>query len=240
MIPVLASPKKVRLTRAALILSAGLFATTLAIGASAASAAAPMLDPATASVGGIVTLNVSGFTPAERLTVELDSVNLSNEDADSSGALAGSVYVPDGTALGTHTVTVTGQTSGTVESDTLTVVAQPTVSPATASVTASAWGTTGVKVTFTGFTAGESVQLGGGTAGSGGALGAPVTADTNGVVSYTVHASDFSAGAALPGEYLVMATNATGNLLAQTATITVVADPAAPATPVRSTARFTG
>lgn len=232
------SPTRSRFKRAALVLSAGLFATTLAIGGGLAANAAPsILSAPTATANGQVTVTVSGFAASESLTINLDTTKLSDEVADGTGAFTGQVYIPDTTTVGSHTISVVGTTT---QSEAITIVAQPTASPLTPTVTASAFATTGVTITFSGFTAGESVQLGGGTAGSGGPIGTPLTADGSGSVSFTAHASDFGSTAAQPGEHFLMASNVAGNITAQVATITVVADPAAPATPVKARASFTG
>ena len=44
----------------------------------------------------------------------------------------------------------------------------------------------------------------------------------------------------MPGKYFLYASNVAGNIVAQVANITVVADPAAPATPVKARANFAG
>ena len=240
----LTSPTRTsRFKRTALVLSAGLFATTLAIGGGLAANAAPgatvTANATTATVNGHVTLNVVGFDAAEFVTISFDSTFITSGNAEADGTYENMLFVPEDATIGNHSVTVVGATSGTYNLP-LEVVAQPTVSPAAPTVTASAFGTTGVTITFSGFTAGESVQLGGGTAGMGGAIGTPVTADGSGAVVYTARASDFVAGAAAPGEYFLVASNVAGNITSGVATITVVADPAAPATPVKARASFAG
>lgn len=236
------SPTRSRFKRAALVLSAGLFATTLAIGGGLAANAAPgatvTANATTATVNGQVTLSVAGFDADEFLTINFDSTFDASGNAKADGTYEYTLFVPVDATIGNHSVSVVGDTSGTYTLP-LEVVAQPTVSPAAPTVTASVFGTTGVTITFSGFTAGESVQLGGGTAGSGGEIGTPVTADSSGAVVYTARTSDFVTGVAAPGQYFLVASNVAGNILAQATTITVVAD-AAPATPVKARANFAG
>jgi hypothetical protein len=235
------SPTRSRVKRAALVLSAVLFATTLAIGGGLAANAAPsILSAPTATANSKVTVTVTGFTPNESLTFNFDSTPISTDSADGTGAFTGPLYIPDGATVGTHIINVVGGPSPT-QSASIDIVAQPTASPAAPTVTASVFGTTGVTITFSGFTAGDTVQLGGGTPGGfGGEIGTPVTVDGSGSVSYTARPSDFSSTVAVPGVYVIGGTNAAGNINSQAATITVVADPAAPATPVKTTARFAG
>jgi hypothetical protein len=235
----LTSPTRTsRFKRAALVLSAGLFATTLAIGGGLAASAAPsILSAPTATTNGQVTVTVTGFVPSESLTINLDTTKLSDEVADSTGAFTGPVYIPDTATTGSHTISVVGTTT---QSESITIVAQPTVSPAAPTLTVSAFGTTGVTATFSGFTPGDSVQFVYGTGGFGSGLGTPVTVDASGVVSATLRSSDIGPGAAVPGTYFLFAGNVDGNIAAQVATITVVSDPAAPATPVKARANFAG
>ena len=233
------SPTRSRFKRAALVLSAGLFATTLAIGGGLAASAAPsLLSASTASANGYVTVTVAGFAPSEALTFNFDSTEIHKDFADGTGAFTGPLYLPEDATVGAHTINIVGTTSP-AQSEPLEIVAQPTVSPATAKVTVSAFGTTGVTLTFSGFTAGESVQLGGGTGNSGGGIGAAVTVGASGDVTYKVRSSDFGSGTALPGLYYVSGGTVAGNISAKVATITVVAD-AAPAKPVKARASFTG
>jgi hypothetical protein len=228
-----------RFKRTALVLSAGLFATTLAIGGGLAASAAPsILSAPTATPNGHVTVTVSGFAASESLTINLDTTKLSDEVADGTGAFTGQVYIPDNTTVGAHTISVVETTT---QSESIDIVAQPTVSPAAPTITVSAFGTTGVTAAFSGFTPGDSVQSGYGTGGFGGGFGAPVTVDASGVVSATLRSSDIGSGvAATPGTYFLYVSNVAGNILAQVANITVVADPAAPATPVKARANFAG
>jgi hypothetical protein len=229
-----------RFKRTAFVRSAGLFATTLAVGGGLAASAAPAtLSASTATANGHVTITVDGFAPNESLTFDLDSTVLDNKLADGTGAFTGALYIPEDATVGTHTINILGTVSP-AQSATINIVAQPTVSPAAPTITVSAWGTTGVTAAFSGFTPGESVQLGYATEGFGNGFGAPVTIDASGVVSATLRSSDIGTEAAAPGKYFLFASNVAGNIVAQVANITVVADPAAPATPVKSTARFAG
>jgi hypothetical protein len=229
-----------RFKRTALVLSAGLFATTLAIGGGLAASAAPAtLSASTATANGHVTITVDGFAPNESLTFDLDSTVLDNKLADGTGAFTGALYIPEDATVGTHTINILGTVSP-AQSATINIVAQPTVSPAAPTITVSAWGTTGVTAAFSGFTPGESVQLGYATEGFGNGFGAPVTMDASGVVSATLRSSDIGTEAAAPGKYFLFASNVAGNIVAQVANITVVADPAAPATPVKARANFAG
>jgi hypothetical protein len=237
------SPARSRFKRAALVLSAGLFATTLAIGGGLAANAAPVapsatLSAATATINGHVTLNVLGFDANEYMTISFDSTFVHSGNADANGAYTNMEFVPAEATIGNHAFTIVGDTSGTFTLP-LEVVAQPTASPVTATVTASTFATTGVTITFSGFTAGESVSIGGGTGGMGGPI-ETVTANSNGSVVYTARASTFGTGAGAPGEYFLLAETAAGNITGLATTITVVADPAAPATPVKARASFAG
>lgn len=236
-------PTRSRVKRAALVLSAGLFATTLAIGGGLAANAAPgatvTANATTATVNGLVTLNVAGFDAAEVLNISFDSTPIKADNAAADGTYTYMLSVPEDATIGNHSVTVVGDTSGTYTLP-LEVVAQPTVSPAAPTITVSAFGTTGVTAAFSGFTPGDSVQVGYGTGGMGGEVGTPVTVDASGVVSATLRSSDIGSGAAAPGNYFLFAGNVAGNIVAQVANITVVADPAAPATPVKARASFAG
>lgn len=240
----LTSPNRSRVKRAALVLSAGLLATTLAIGGGLAASAAPgatvTANATTATVNGLVTLNVAGFDAAEFVTVSFDSTFVTSGNAAADGTYTYMLSVPEDATIGNHSVTVVGgATSGTYTLP-LEVVAQPTASPATVTVTASVFGTTGVKVDFSGFTPGDSVQFGAGTGSMGGEVGTPVTVGASGVVSYTLRASDFGSSTAAPGVYGVSASTVTNNVWSEASMITVVADPAAPATPVKARASFAG
>jgi hypothetical protein len=240
----LTSPTRTsRFKRAALVLSAGLFATTLAIGGGFAANAAPgatvTANATTATVNGHVTLNAVGFDAAEFVTISFDSTFVTSGNAEADGTYENMLFVPEDATIGNHSATVVGDTSGTFTLP-VEVVAPPTVSPATATVTASVFGTTGVKVDFSGFTVGDSVQFSAGGGGMGGPVGTPVTVGANGIVSYTLRASDVGTGAVVPGVYGVGATTVAGNIWSQPSSITVVADPAAPATPVKARASFTG
>jgi hypothetical protein len=206
------------------------------LAANAAPGAVLTTNATTASQGGFVTVSSTGFLANEAVDVKLDAVALDSGNATAAGDFSLDVSIPDATTVGVHTLTATA-VSGT-STATITVAAQPAVTPATASISATAFGTTGVTVTFSGFTPGDSVQFGGGTGGSGGSFAAaPVTVGAGGTVSYTTTYSDFATGAAVPGVYFVSAATANGAFSSAFATITVAADAA---TPVTGNAHFTG
>ena len=240
------SASRSRVKRSALILATALFATTLALGGGLAASAAPpapsaTLSATTATANGEVTLTIAGFAATERLTINFDSTNVSTVHADNDGGYTGSLYVPTDTTTGIHTVSVVGTTTAT-QTASITIVPRPTASPATATVTASTFATTGVTASFAGFTVGDSVQVYHATTLWADYSGVPVTVGASGVVSYTLLASEFGSGTVWPGEYFLYARTVDGTIAAQLTTITVVADPApaAPATPVKVRANFAG
>lgn len=222
-------------------MSAGVFAVALAVSGGLAASAAPgpvlTTNVATASQGGFVTVSSTGFAANEAVDVKLDGVVLDSGTATAAGDFSLFVVIPDTATIAAHALTATA-VSGT-STGSINVAAQPTVTPATASISASAFGTTGVQLTFSGFTPGASVVFGGGTANQGGGVfsGAPVTVGAGGTVSYTTTFSDFGTGAAVPDTYYVNAQTIDGAFFSQAAAITVGADPA---TPVKGNARFTG
>lgn len=100
--------------------------TVIATGSATAS-------PATVAPGGSVTVSGGGFTPGESVAVVLhsDPVTLATLTANAQGVASGAVTIPTTTALGAHTIVLTGSTSGVVDSVALSVVAAtgPTANP---------------------------------------------------------------------------------------------------------------
>lgn len=144
--------------------------------------------------------------------------------------LAYGAFVPSGETAVIRSIGFNGNLTGF--SPTPTGVATP------ASVTATAFSTTGVSVTLTGFVPGESVEEAFVTpqSQSSGEDGVFHTADANGIVTFTFVAPSLSD----PGLYRVGAFGADTGVFAEI-TVTADATTAAPvATPVRGNARFTG
>ncbi|TCK66292.1 ExeM/NucH family extracellular endonuclease [Curtobacterium sp. PhB136] len=92
-------------------------------------------------VGGTFTLTGSGFAADERTRVELhsDPVLLGTVVADADGDLSGRLTIPASVSAGTHTIVVTGPTTGTV---TLRV----TIDPATGAASVGALAFTGAEL----------------------------------------------------------------------------------------------
>lgn len=218
-------------------MSAGVFAVALAVSGGLAASAAPAgalaTNVATASQGGFVDVSSTGFLPNESVDVKLDGVLLDTEDADGSGNFSWTIEVPAAASLGLRSLTASA-VSGT-STGTLTVVAQPTITPAVTTITASAFAAGGVKIDAAGFVNGDSVQFGGTFGGTNGPIGAPVVV-AGGAVSLVVVPSSFSPSLTT-GDFTILAGNANSSYRSAPVTIHVVADPAAP---VKGNARFTG
>jgi hypothetical protein len=75
-----------------------------------------------------VRLSGAGFSAYERLDVSFDGARLALRRATVSGAPAGRVTLPAGTAPGVHEVSVTGTVSSATASATLVVSAAPVAS----------------------------------------------------------------------------------------------------------------
>ncbi len=78
----------------------------------------------TVTPGQSITVTASGFQPGETVRVALHStpVVLGTLTMDSAGSGSGTVTIPDGAAIGQHTIELTGQTSGLVASTGIVVV----------------------------------------------------------------------------------------------------------------------
>lgn len=244
---------RAKLGRSGLLVSAGLTALALALGGAATANAAPAptvsSNPTTASARGQVTLTADGFQPNEALTVTFDSSTMNTYAdtgftqgiADSTGHYVAAAYLPDSATVGTHTITVTGATSGPASTP-ITVVAQPTASVAPSTVALSAYHSTGVTATFTGFTPGSTVAFGISSPGLGDAAGPDAVVGSSGIVTIT-YVPTAGTNFFGPGAYQLSAFTTTGDIVAQAASFTVTPDAApvaGPATPVKSTASFTG
>ena len=239
--------------RPATFITAGLLAAALAVagGPLAASAASgPTVTPnvSTASAAAQITLTGSGFQADESVTVTLDGApaqtypeTVSTDDNGAFNDSPVSVYLADTLKPGSHTITVTGSDPADSAQADITVVPQPTITVSPASLTVSAIRSTGVTAKVSGFTAGTKVQFGVGGANMGGSDGAPVVVASDGTATHTY---TFAAGNAFAaaGTYTVSASSLDFSVVSQAASYTVVADPAAatPATPVKTTASFTG
>jgi hypothetical protein len=226
------------------------FAAPLA--ADAAPGATVTSNVTTASGNGYVTLTAAGFQPNEDLTVTLDGSPVSNyvEDpgmqdvADPTGAYVTDVYIAAGAALGAHTLTITGTDTGAASTP-ITIVANPTASVTPASLQLSAYQSTGVTATFTGFPAGAAVEFHIASPGMGDSIGTG-TANSSGVA--TVHfVPTAGSGFNSVGTYSIGAGTTTDNITSGvqfTVTANAVVAPAAPvagpATPVTRAASFTG
>jgi hypothetical protein len=111
------------------------------------------LSASTAPPGGSLTVTGSSFQPGEGITIVLHSLpaTVGTTTADPSGNFSTTVTIPADTPLGSHTITATGNTSGTTAS------AGILVSTSTASGTASgssggvaSTGSSGGSLAFTG------------------------------------------------------------------------------------------
>ncbi|MGO4534189.1 hypothetical protein [Leifsonia sp. 2MCAF36] len=252
------TPTRSQARRSALIVSAGLIAATLSLGGTVAAQAAPLatatVNAPTATADGQLTLTVDGFAANEPLTVTFDSSPLTTypdsaytqDTTDGLGQYVATVYVPSAATVGTHAITVTGATTGPAATA-ITLIAAPTSSVSPSTVALSAYLSTGVTVTFRNFTPNSTVSFGLGDQGSGGPVGSPVVVDLSGVA--TLHyVATAGTQYSTPGTYTFTAFNADGSLVAEPATLTVTADPAAapaapvaaPAAPVKHVASFTG
>lgn len=254
-LPTKPAPARSKLSRSGLFVSAGLVAA-LAIGVPvAASAAVPapatvVLSSTTATATAYVGITADGFQPNEALTFKLDAAALPTYPgstntagtSDAAGKFEGTAGIPAATTVGTHTITVTGTTTAAA-STTITIVAQPTSSVNAPSVTLSTYSSKGVTATFTGFAPGATVSFGIGSTGRGDAAGADAVANASGVVSLT-YVPKAGSSFSTVGSYTLSAFAASGSIQATPAAFTVVADsaitPAAPATPVKKPASFTG
>jgi hypothetical protein len=226
------------------------FAAPLA--ANAGPGATVSSNVSTASANGYVTLTAAGFAPNDDLTVTLDGSPVSDyvEDpgvqdvADETGAYVTDVYIAAGATVGSHTLTVTGATAGPA-STSITIVANPTASVTPASLQLSAYQSTGVTATFTGFPAGAAVEFHIASPGMGDTIGTG-TANSSGVA--TVHfVPTAGSGFSSVGTYAISAGTTADNITSGvqfTVTANAVVAPAAPvadpATPVTRAASFTG
>lgn len=162
--------------------------------------------------------------------------------ADAAGTFEGSASIPAAATVGTHTITVTGTTTAAA-STTITIVAQPTSSVNTPSVSLSTYSSKGVTATFTGFAPGATVSFGISSGQTGDQAGADAVANASGVVTLT-YVPKAGSSFSTVGSYTLSAFAASGSIVATPAAFTVVADsavtPAAPATPIKKPASFTG
>ncbi|WP_394770800.1 hypothetical protein [Lacisediminihabitans sp.] len=248
------TPARSKLSRSGLFVSAGLVAA-LAIGVPVAANAAPapatvVLSSTTATATAYVGITADGFQPNEALTFTLDAATLPTYPgstntagtSDAAGKFEGSAYIPAATTVGTHTITVTGTTTAAA-STTITIVAQPTSSVNTPSVSLSTYSSKGVTATFAGFAPGATVSFGIGGGQTGDQAGADAVANASGVVTLT-YVPKAGSSFSTVGSYTLSAFAASGSIAATPAAFTVVADsavtPADPATPVKKPASFTG
>lgn len=257
-----------------MFVTAGLVAAALAVGGPLVANAVPAptitLSATTASpYGQFTATSGAGFSAGAPLTFLLDGTNVSNQlvgplQADATGSFSAPFgwqhfTTPGGGSLGKHTLLVTDGVTHLSASADITVVATPTPTPAQARLTVSQITGPGLKVTFSGFTPGDSVDVGMYNRDSGfGGTCATVTADVGGVATaicnwnaaYVTHFKLGNGIAPGPGVYGLGANNATYSIYSAEMTVTVgdpiVAKPAAPAThaapatPVRGPATFTG
>lgn len=234
------------------LVSVGLAAAALVFGgslaANAVTAPTVSLNVSTATAYGDLEVTADGFPPNEALKFAVDSTDPTSATADAQGHLVETVYVPEGSATGAHKVNVSGTTTPE-QSAAFTVVASPTASLGASTVTFSQFNGTGTTATVTGFTAGDKVQFGYGTGGSGGAFGDPVTVGADGVATISVTSQAvFGSATVEPRIIYISANNATDNIRSGQVTLTIVANPAAtpapapaaPAVPVKGSVSFTG
>lgn len=119
------------------LVDGGSLATVTAAGASAGVAVfAPVakLSASTARVGTTQTVTATGFAAGERVRVTIHSaaVNVATVTADPIGSVAARYRVPTSVGAGSHTVTLTGRTSGLTADRALTVIvaaADPSTAP---------------------------------------------------------------------------------------------------------------
>jgi hypothetical protein len=238
------------------MIASALVAAALTLGGAVAANAAPVAtltsNSPTASVNGHLTLTAAGFAPSETLSFTLDSsplttypVSGSSEITDATGQYAGDAVIPTGTAVGPHTITVTGSSS-TSATTVVTVVAQPTSSVTPSTTTLSDYLSKGVTATFSGFTPGSTVSFGISNPGMGDQAGPDALVGPTGVV--TLHyVPTAGTGFAGVGSYYLSAGAGSWSVVAQTLSFDVTPNPvapaapvAAPAAPVKHAASFTG
>ncbi|MGN6760754.1 MAG: hypothetical protein ACTHJI_05430 [Leifsonia sp.] len=248
-----------RWRRPSLIASTGLVAAALVFGGTLAAHAGPPTasvtsSSATATANGTVTLTAANFAPNDTLSVTFDSAPLTTsagsgftqDTADASGNYVATAYLPSTATVGAHTITVTGATTGAVTTP-ITIVAQPTGSVSPASQALSAYLSTGVTATFTGFAPGTTVTFGIATTAMGNQVGSPVVVGASGTATLTFVPTATS-GFSSVGTYSISAFSSAGDIAAVPASFTVTANPvvapaapvATPAAPVKQTASFTG
>jgi hypothetical protein len=82
-----------------------------------------MVGDSVVAPGGSLSVSGTGFTPGERVAIELHStpVTLALSTADATGAIAAEVTIPAGTEPGEHTIVLTGLDSGRTASAAITV-----------------------------------------------------------------------------------------------------------------------
>jgi len=226
-----------RWRRPSLIASTGLVAAALVFGGTLAAHAGPPAasvtsSSATATANGTVTLTEANFAPNDTLSVTFDSAPLTTsagsgftqDTADASGNYVATAYLPSTATVGAHTITV---------------------SPASEAL--SAYLSTGVTATFTGFAPGTTVTFGIATTAMGNQVGSPVVVGASGTATLTFVPTATS-GFSSVGTYSISAFSSAGDIAAVPAGFTVTANPvvapaapvATPAAPVKQTASFTG
>lgn len=254
------STTRSRWRRPSLIASTGLLAAALVLGGSLVahagqiSTATVTSSSATATANGVVTLTAANFQPNETLSVTFDSAPLTTsagsgftqDTADASGNYVATAYLPSSATVGAHTITVTGATTGPVTTA-ITIVTSPTGSVSPASLALSAYLSTGVTATFTGFAPGTTVTFGISTSAMGNQVGSPVVVGASGTATLT-YAATAGGSFSSVGTYSLSAFSSAGDIVAQPVNFTVTANPvvapaapvATPAAPVKQTASFTG
>nr|WP_294805618.1 hypothetical protein [uncultured Nitrososphaera sp.] len=78
------------------------------------------LSPSSVQQGQQTVIQVTGYQPGETLTAKSDGVTIATDSADAQGS-RNIPYVTTGVSIGTHTISVTGSSSGANRTATLTV-----------------------------------------------------------------------------------------------------------------------
>ncbi len=176
--------------------------------------------PGTVQAGNSIVLSGSGFSPNEKLTIQLGTTTIFTTAADLSGNFSGLSYaIPVTMAAGTYPVTVYGATSSRMASASLTVTTGAIA--AIAAVPQSARPGDSVVITGTGFLANENVAV---------SLGSSVVAHATADAGGTFRSGPFAVPELAAGDYTLKATGA-GSGRTATATLIVLTAPHATVQP---------
>lgn len=165
------APGSTSTTRATTTTTSGQSTSTTASGVTTTTTAGPSasVSPTTVAPGGSFTLTTSGWRALATLTAVLhsDPVTLGTMTADASGAASGVFSIPAGTALGAHSITVSGtDPAGSDRTVTVSItVASATSSSLSSSASSSSGGSSSSSgssssgLSRTGATIGRTISL---------------------------------------------------------------------------------